>query len=130
AALAYSAIRYAIVAHSSSGGSGQRTKEATSTAFRLTGGEWVVWAAGLGVIAYGVYQLYRALSAKLSDQLATGDAAAEVGVWIIAVSRFGIAARGLVFIAIGWLLLRPARLLDQNRGRGVGHGLQYLQPLV
>ena len=128
AALAYSAIRYAIVAHSSSG-SGQRTKEATSTAFRLTGGEWLVWAAGLGVIAYGVYQLYRALSAKLSDQLATGDAAAEVGVWIIAVSRFGIAARGIVFIAIGWLLLRAATLHDPNRAGGIGDALQSLQRL-
>jgi hypothetical protein len=129
AALAYSAIRYAIVAHSSSGGSGQRTKEATSTAFRLTGGEWVVWAAGLGVIAYGVYQLYRALSAKLSDQLDTGDAAAELGAWIIAVSRFGIAARGIVFIAIGWLLLRAATLHDPNRAGGIGDALQSLERL-
>ena len=78
---------------------------------------------------WGINRMIRALSAKLSDQLATGDAAAEVGAWIIAVSRFGIAARGIVFIAIGWLLLRAATLHDPNRAGGIGDALQSLERL-
>src|SRR5919197_4376469 len=69
AGLAYSAIRLAFGQQSSSGGTGQRAKEATSLGLGLTGGEWLVWVVAIGIGGYGVYQLYRAATAKLSDQL-------------------------------------------------------------
>jgi uncharacterized protein DUF1206 len=127
--LAYTAVRLAIGQQSSSAGSGQHTKEAASTAVRLTGGVLVLWIVAAGVGGYGIYQLYRAARPKLSAQLDSGEASAEVGTWVIVVSRFGIAARGLVFIAIGYLLARAATRHDPHRVGGIGDALGALEGL-
>jgi hypothetical protein len=87
----------------------------------------LIVAAGVG--GYGIYQLYRAARAKLSAQLDRGKASAELGTWVIAVSRFGIAARGLVFIAIGYLLARAATRHDPQRAGGIGDALRTLAGL-
>lgn len=66
-------------------------------------------AAGLGLIVYGLYQLWKGLSGKLSKQLNEGEARREAGKWVIAISRIGLAGRGLVFVVLGgWLLMHPA----------------------
>lgn len=127
--LAYSAVRLAIGQQSSSAGSAQNTKEAASTAVRLTGGMWLVWIAAAGIGCYGIYQLYRAARAKLSTQLDIGEASVELGTWVIAVSRFGIAARGLVFMAIGYLLAHAAMRHDPHRAGGIGDALRTLEGL-
>lgn len=127
--LAYSAVRLATGQQSSSVGSGQRTREAASTALSLTGGTWLVWIVAAAVGGYGVYQLYRAARAKLSEELDSGDASAEVGRWVIVVSRFGIAARGVVFIAIGYLLTQAATRHDPERAGGIRDALGTLAAL-
>ena len=82
--LAYSAIRLAAGQASSSGGSGQKGREATATALSVPGGEWLVW---------------------------------------------GIATRGVVFIAIAWLMTRAASSRDPGRTGGIGDALRALEGL-
>jgi len=66
-------------------------------------------AAGLGVAAYGLYQVWKGVAGKLSGQLNEGEARREAGRWVIAVSRIGLAGRGLVFVMLGyWLVTHPA----------------------
>ena len=48
---------------------------------------------------------------------------------MVAVSRFGIAARGLVFIAIAWLLGRAAADHDPSKAGGIGDALATLAQL-
>ena len=70
--LALSAAKLALGKPSS--GNDEKGEQATRAAFELPAGEWIVWAAAIGIAGYGVYQLYRAATAKLSDQLDTaGD---------------------------------------------------------
>ena len=126
--LAASALRFA-VGESSGGDGGDRPREATHTAFELPGGEWLVWAVALGLVGYGLYQLYRAAAAKLSKQLDFAKLSAEAGRWMIGVSRFGIAARGVVFIAIGWLFVRAATRHDPSEAGGIGEALRSLGAL-
>ena len=128
AGLAVSALRFA-VRDSAAGDDGERPREATRTAFELPGGEWLVWAVALGLAGYGVYQLYRAAAAKLTKQLDFAKLSAETGRWLVAVSRFGIAARGAVFVAIGWLFGRAAMRHDPGEAGGVGEGLRTLGAL-
>jgi hypothetical protein len=73
--------------------------------------------------------LYRAATAKLSKQLHQDEMRAEVGPWVIGVSRFGIGARGLVFLAIAWLLGRAAGDHDPSRAGGIDDALQRLATL-
>lgn len=118
--LGFSAAR---LAWSGSGESGDRSKQAADAAFHVPGGVWIVWAAAIGIGAFGVYQLYRAATAKLSKQLHREQMRNETGGWVIAISRFGIAARGLVFIAIAWLVGSAAAKHDPRSAGGIDDAL-------
>lgn len=128
AALAVSAFRLA-TGNGSAAGDGASPRDATRTAFDVPGGEWIVWTVALSFAGYGLYQLYRAAAAKLSKQLNTPEVSAEAGRWVIVVSRFGIAARGVVFIAIGWLFVRAATQHDPSEAGGIGDALRTLRDL-
>jgi Domain of Unknown Function (DUF1206) len=66
---------------------------------------WLVPLAALGLIGYAIQQFASAWRGKLDSSVSAGEAAREAGGWVIAVSRFGIAARACVFVGIGVLLL-------------------------
>jgi hypothetical protein len=129
AALGVQAIRLALGAggNSSSDGTEQWTARALDAPF----GSWLVIAAGLTVIGYGVYQLYRAWAAKLSKQLNLSRLSSEAGSWLIKVSRFGLGARGVVFGVIGAYLVRAGAAHNANKAADTGEALSAIgqQPL-
>lgn len=124
-ALALTALRLASGDRSASGG-GAPSERWTGRALEAPGGETLVWLTGAGVIAFGLYQLYRAYAAKLSKQLDIGRLSADAGHWIIGVSRFGIAARGVVFALAGSFLLRAAAQHDAEEAGGLADSLSAL----
>ena len=124
--LGFSAARLAL---SGSGASSDPSKQAADMAFHVPGGVWIVWAGAIGIGGFGLYQLYRAAAAKLSKQLHRDEMREETGGWIIVVSRFGIAARGLVFIAIALLLGRAAIKHDPGSAGGIADALSTLARL-
>jgi hypothetical protein len=128
AGLAYTAIRLA--AHAPvTGGANANADDWTATAFHLPGGGSVVWLVALSFAGFGLWQIFRAATSKLSDQLDSHAASAEAGKWVIAVSRFGIAARGFVFIAIGILFARAAKQHDPSEAGGIAEALRTLAGL-
>jgi hypothetical protein len=84
--------------------------------------------AGLGVVSYGLYQLYAAWDAKLSKRISLGEMDARVRGKVIAVSRFGIAARGLVFLIIGGSLVLAALRHNAETAHGTAGALRELPP--
>lgn len=124
AGLGVSALRLVFGDRDASGG-GQRADSYTARAMDL-GGESLVWAGALAIGGYGLYQLYRAIVAKLSKQLDLGRMSAEAGHWVIGVSRVGIGARGIVFGAIGVLLARAAAKHSPGEAGGVADALDML----
>jgi hypothetical protein len=75
--------------------------------------------AGLIVIAYGFYQLWKGLFGRISKQLNEGEARREAGRWVLALSRVGIAGRACVFLLIGyWLVSHPAAGPSMASGSG------------
>jgi hypothetical protein len=89
-------------------------------------GELLVWGLAAAVGAYGLYQLYRAWTAKLSRRLALGELPPATASWVVGVSRFGIAARGVVFCLIAWFLARAAAQGDPSEAGGVQESLRTL----
>lgn len=65
-------------------------------------GDWVLVLAGLGLIGFAVWQIYAGFSGQLEPGLDVGGLRREAGDWAVHVSRFGLAARALVFIVLGW----------------------------
>ncbi|MGQ0816056.1 MAG: DUF1206 domain-containing protein [Gemmatimonadota bacterium] len=65
-------------------------------------GKYAVGAAGLLAAAYGVSQLVRALRRKVADHLRRLKMPSDTKRWVVLASKFGIAARGVVFMLVGW----------------------------
>jgi hypothetical protein len=130
AALGVSALRLLFGDRRSAGAGGEETgREAARTAFEFPGGELLVMAVAIGIAGYGAYQLYRAAAAKLSKQLDLAEMSREAGQWVIGVSRFGIAARGVIFIAVGWTVFAAAQRHDASEAGGIREALEVVRGL-
>jgi hypothetical protein len=124
--LALQAVRLMRGGASGSGGD-SRAEDWTARLMAAPFGRWLVAAAALGVIAYAFYQLYRAYASKVRKHLDIGRLSAEAQRLVVAVGRFGIGARGVVFLVIGWFLLRAARQADASQASGMGEALRTLE---
>lgn len=110
---------------SSSGQEGAQGWTATVMSYPL--GRWAVAIAGLIIAGFALVQVYHAWKADLDDQLTLGQVSSDSRRWIIRISRFGIAARGVVFLIIGFFLLVAALQHDPSEARGLGGVLRTLQ---
>jgi hypothetical protein len=59
-----------------------------------------------GFFLFACYEMYRAYHARLSQGLRLDNISSRARSCIVAISRFGIAARSLVIGAFGWLVVR------------------------
>ncbi|MDQ3368350.1 MAG: DUF1206 domain-containing protein [Myxococcota bacterium] len=112
-----------------SGGGGDRAREGTAEALKLPGGVYLLYAIAAAFAGYGVYQLYKAAKSKLGKQLELGRLAHGTRRVVIGVSRFGIAARGIVFGTVGVLLYRAASQSSAKEAGGMGDSMRELASL-
>jgi hypothetical protein len=89
-------------------------------------GRALVVGAGLGVLGYAAYQIYRAFSDKAKKHLDLAEAGPTQATWIVRLGRFGIAARGVVFAMIGVFFLRAGMQSDSGEAGGIAQSLQAL----
>ncbi|MES2523847.1 MAG: DUF1206 domain-containing protein [Gemmatimonadota bacterium] len=109
------------------GGEGSAPEDWSARLLQLPYGRFLVGAAGLGMIGYAIYQLYRASSdKKVRKHLDLGYAGHTQATWIVRLGKFGIAARAVVFGMIGVLLIRAARESDPSEAGGIGQSLREL----
>jgi hypothetical protein len=112
-----------------SAGSNDQARELTASAFRIPGGELLIYVGAAFVAGYGVYQLYRSYASKLGRQLELGAVSGEMQPWVVRVSRFGIGARGVIFCLIGFFLARAAQRHDATEVGGIRESLNMLANL-
>ena len=74
-------------------------------AFRWPLGDWLVVLAGLGLIGFAVQQVYAAITCRLERNLDVEEMRREAGEWAVGLSRFGVAARAVVFALLGWAIV-------------------------
>lgn len=124
ASLAFSAVR--IVLGSGSGSNSNSTQDWTARLLAQPFGQWLVGTIGAFVIGLGFYQFYQAYSTKFRKELNLTQLSDTGQKWVIGISRFGLAARGIVFCIIGFFLIQAARQSDPSEVRGLGEALQVL----
>ncbi|HEV2149124.1 MAG TPA: DUF1206 domain-containing protein [Longimicrobiaceae bacterium] len=90
-------------------------------------GRWAIAAVGVGIIAYGIYNLYKGYAAKLSEELDLSDLEPENRRRVIWTGRFGMAARGVVFGIVGWFLIMAALHYEPTEAMGLGGALRTLE---
>lgn len=86
-------------------------------------GIWLVGAAGVAILLFGLRQLYRAWAIDMDEPLDLGKMGVAAHAWTARFSRLGMAARGVVFGLIGTFLVVAARHENPAAARGVGGAL-------
>ncbi|MEJ7599236.1 MAG: DUF1206 domain-containing protein [Kofleriaceae bacterium] len=123
-ALAYSAVKLALWQQTKESGSTQ--VEWTAKVMKWPGGVYILWAVAGGLLGYGGWQLYKAFKAKLAKQLDLGSCSSGTRRWLVGISRFGIAARGIVIGTVGILLGRAASHHNPSEAGGTKKSLHEL----
>jgi len=108
------------------GSQGAAARHWTARLLDMPFGRALVVGAGLGVLGYAAYQLYRAFSDKARKHLDLAQAGPAQATWIVRLGRFGIAARGVVFAMIGVFLVRAGMHGDSGEAGGIAQSLQAL----
>ena len=117
AGLTFSAAK--IVA-GSGGGQSQNQKAHKTAALVLSwpGGKWLVGAAGLAIIAAGLWNLYRGITRKFEKKWRTGQMGATARRWGGRAGVAGHLARAVVFLLIGIFVIKAA--VDYNPRDAIG----------
>ena len=124
AALAFAAARLAI--GDSSGGSPGQTQDLTARVMEMPGGRWMIGLVGAIIAGYGIHSLVKAWRSDIGKHMRVAEMSRDTSRQIIHVSRFGIAARGVVFVIIGWFFIQAALETNAREAGGVGEALDTL----
>lgn len=118
--LAWQSIKLALGAAQSSGGGGADSQAAT--VLQLPGGQILLAAVALGLLAAAIAQLKKALSCDFLQNL---DSAVRDS-WVKWLGRIGYAARSVVFLVAGYFVGRAALASDSSQAGGAEQVLSWL----
>ncbi len=108
------------------GGSGgdSGTQSWIATLMEQPFGQWLVGVVGAAVVGAGIAQIIKGWTAKFDKRFKPGYD--KLG-WVRPLCRFGLIARGLVFMIIGSFIGIAAWKYDPEQARGLSGALQALQ---
>ena len=81
---------------------GTSERQLAAEVFRWPLGDWLVVFAGIGLIGFAMQQARAAWIGRLERDLDVSRMRREAGEWAVNFSRFGVAARAVVFAILGW----------------------------
>ena len=108
------------------GGDNRAAQSWTATALAQPFGSTLVVIIGAAILIGGLLEAARAYREKFAEQLNLADYSRTAQSWIVRFCSFGFAARGLVFIVLGALIIRSGWQSDPSRARGIGGALDVL----
>ena len=124
-AFALSAIRL-LLSGNAGANSGASAQGWTATFLSKPFGQALVILVGLAVLGIAGYQFYQAIKARFRKNAETGRMGAREERVYTALGRIGFAARGFVFVVIGFFLIIAARDANPNEARGLDSALATL----
>src|SRR5581483_9851542 len=83
----------------------------------------IVVVIGAAIVIAGLLEASRAYREKFADQLDRSRYSRATRTWIVRFCSFGFAARGLIFVLLGWLIIRSGWQSDPSKARGLGGAL-------
>ena len=111
---------------SSSGGGGDSKQDWTATVLAQPFGRWLVGIVGALTIGIGFWRIYRAYKIKFRKKLDLSDFDTKQQKLLVNICRFGIAARGVVFVMIGFFVLQAAKNYNPDKVKGLDGALSTL----
>lgn len=107
-------------------GSGDGTQKTIAAILSHPGGGWVTVIIGLVAIAVGLGQFLEAYRAQFAHDLKGAEMTESTRKRAIALGRFGMFARGVVFLVIGWFIVQAGLHHDPGQVQGFGGALAFL----
>ncbi|HEX8351518.1 MAG TPA: DUF1206 domain-containing protein [Pyrinomonadaceae bacterium] len=126
AGLGYSAVQL-ILGHGAGKGSDQQSKEWTAAVFAFPLGRWLVGLGGLCVVGFGLYQCYKAFTAKFCEKWKRHEMSESARAMAMRAGQVGLTARGVVFGIIGIFLIQAALHARADEARGLSGALLALE---
>lgn len=106
---------------------GEPTQEWTAKLLAQPFGQLLVGAIGLGFIAFALFQLYKAYTAKFREDLMSQQMSERAQTFALRTGQFGLSARGIVFGVIGFFLILAALHSNANEAQGISGALRALE---
>lgn len=123
--LAYSGL--AVAAFTGlSGGGGDEKRSLVAETLQLPFGALLVGAVGAGIIVAGFFQWVKAFRGTYASKFRLQRFAARKRQWIERAAKLGLSARGVVFLVIGYFVIKSALREQSSEVRGIGGALQAL----
>ncbi len=112
---------------SQSGSGGDTKQQATATVLEWPAGQFLVIAAGLGIIAFGFYELWsHTIEGGFMDRIDTSSVSEEAGHTIDVAGRVGYAAKGATTALVGVFLVIAGWQHDPDDTTGLSGALTEL----
>jgi Domain of Unknown Function (DUF1206) len=109
-----------------SGGTGQGGATLTAKVLKMTGGQFLVGLAGVGIVAAAVAMAWRGVRTKFEEHLDLWRLSPGARSAIVNLGRVGYIARGAVFALAGILVVVAAVTFDPQKARGLDAALRQL----
>ncbi|MGW3668893.1 DUF1206 domain-containing protein [Streptomyces sp. NPDC005141] len=121
--VAYSVLSFAAGSRGS-GSSDKQSRDVTAKALGVPGGQWIVGAAGVGLVVAGVWIAARAVMRKYHKHLKLGEMSRRIRRAVDTAGVGGGAARGAVFAAAGVFAVRAAVDYEPDKAKGMDDTLR------
>ena len=127
-ALSYAAIVFfALQILAGSGGtSGDSTQKTIASLLTHPAGGWLTILIGLIAIGIGLGQFLEAYRATFKEDLKGAEMSASERRIAVGLGRFGMFARGVTFLVIGWFLVQAGIHNDAGKAQGFGGAFLFL----
>jgi uncharacterized protein DUF1206 len=111
---------------SGGGGTSNASADMTATLLSQPFGQWLAGLVGLIGMAGGLGQIYQAYSTDFKKDFKSSEMSAnemKLATWV---GRIGLAARGVVFVMLGFFVLQAALHVDPKQAKGLDGALATL----
>jgi hypothetical protein len=125
-------VLYAVLAVSGAraaqgtGGSGGSEESMTARVLAMPGGQWLVGAGGLAIVAVGVYHVVKGARKKFLRDL-TGTGGGSVGQVVVRLGQVGYVAKGIALGVVGGLIVAAAVTTDPEQAGGLDEALRTMR---
>jgi fumarate reductase subunit D len=109
-----------------SGGAGDSTRTTIASILTHPGGGWLTVIIGLVAVVVGLGQFLEAYRATFKEDLKGAAMSDSERTWAIRLGRFGMFARGVTFLVIGWFLIQAGLHHDAAQVQGFGGAFTFL----
>jgi hypothetical protein len=106
--------------------SGDSTQKTIASVLSHPAGGWLTILIGLIAIGIGLGQFLEAYRATFKEDLKGAEMSASERRIVVGLGRFGMFARGVVFVVIGWFVVQAGIHHDASQAQGFGGAFVFL----